>query len=328
MFLSTDPVQGIMGGSSIRYNPYAYAGANPTSYVDPSGQCFTDPASAAACLWFATEVVGAGALLAWGINEYYQNIPEDAQWYHLGDRLNRSVSNFIADNSIKDLLRIAGFPAIHLPNPPAIFVGEPPFDFRIPGFQSMPLDPLIERLIPPYLPPMQESFPAGEPLSIRDLIFLSGVQDGQGYADPLVRVYRFADRTQLETLLPRSAKNPPFIHRFYNSVRILISGLQGRADFHAAGEVFGSPFVSALLDLEQGIKSSDEWIQAIIYGPNHMYPNIVAAPDIGVFDVPSSRLYYPRELLSINETEVLFYGEDLADYLVEWRTNPYIGRTP
>ncbi len=29
-----------MGGSSIRFNPYIYAGANPTNYVDPNGECF------------------------------------------------------------------------------------------------------------------------------------------------------------------------------------------------------------------------------------------------------------------------------------------------
>jgi RHS repeat-associated protein len=37
-FLSRDPVMGVLGGQSITFNPYAYAHANPTNLVDPSGK--------------------------------------------------------------------------------------------------------------------------------------------------------------------------------------------------------------------------------------------------------------------------------------------------
>lgn len=39
-FLSLDPVQGVAGGMSVRWNPYVYAGSNPVNYVDPSGEFF------------------------------------------------------------------------------------------------------------------------------------------------------------------------------------------------------------------------------------------------------------------------------------------------
>src|SRR5690606_37479395 len=39
-FISQDPIQGMVGGQSIRWNPYIYAGANPTNYVDPNGEFF------------------------------------------------------------------------------------------------------------------------------------------------------------------------------------------------------------------------------------------------------------------------------------------------
>ena len=51
-FLSRDPVRGFVGGQSIRWNPYIYAGANPVNYTDPSGQ-FPWLAAAAVGLWFA-----------------------------------------------------------------------------------------------------------------------------------------------------------------------------------------------------------------------------------------------------------------------------------
>ncbi len=37
-FLTRDPVWGVPGGMSIRYNPYTYANSNPMTYIDPSGR--------------------------------------------------------------------------------------------------------------------------------------------------------------------------------------------------------------------------------------------------------------------------------------------------
>jgi len=55
-FLQKDPVWGQVGGSSIRWNPYTYAGANPVNYLDPGGRFFFLPFLAAAGARF---VVGA-----------------------------------------------------------------------------------------------------------------------------------------------------------------------------------------------------------------------------------------------------------------------------
>jgi len=37
-FLQRDPVWGVVGSMSVSYNPYLYAGANPTNWTDPSGK--------------------------------------------------------------------------------------------------------------------------------------------------------------------------------------------------------------------------------------------------------------------------------------------------
>jgi hypothetical protein len=59
MFLSRDPVIGVMGGSAVRFNPYIYAGANPVNYVDPNGQFFFLPLIPAGVL----AALKAGAIL-------------------------------------------------------------------------------------------------------------------------------------------------------------------------------------------------------------------------------------------------------------------------
>ncbi|MEO8609368.1 MAG: RHS repeat-associated core domain-containing protein [Chloroflexota bacterium] len=37
-FLTRDPVQGFVGGGSVRWNPYIYVAGNPVNYTDPSGR--------------------------------------------------------------------------------------------------------------------------------------------------------------------------------------------------------------------------------------------------------------------------------------------------
>jgi RHS repeat-associated protein len=39
-FMTTDPVSGVVGQQSVRWNPYLYVGGNPVNWVDPSGEFF------------------------------------------------------------------------------------------------------------------------------------------------------------------------------------------------------------------------------------------------------------------------------------------------
>lgn len=49
---------------------------------------------------------------------------------------------------------------------------------------------------------------------------------------------------------------------------------------------------------------------------------------IGTFVIPETRLIYPEIPLSFRETKVLFEGTDLANFLIEWNPNPFIGVDP
>lgn len=72
VFLSRDPVLGAIGGPSIRFNGYAYAGANPVNYVDPDGEFFWLGA-------FAAALIGGGLGLGIGwelfVNQREQLLP-------------------------------------------------------------------------------------------------------------------------------------------------------------------------------------------------------------------------------------------------------------
>gem|GEM_PF-3470563 len=64
-FITTDPVQGAVGMGSVRWNPYAYAGSNPTTFTDPSGEIF-------GVLFVAGLMALGGGLISGGVNLFRQ----------------------------------------------------------------------------------------------------------------------------------------------------------------------------------------------------------------------------------------------------------------
>ncbi len=71
--------------------------------------------------------------------------------------------------------------------------------------------------------------------------------------------------------------------------------------------------------------TQDRWLRTIVTGKPGM-PGVKPAPDLGKFSVPKSRVAHPRlsNLMSLRETEVLFWGDDLVKFLEEWQPNPYL----
>lgn len=45
--------------------------------------------------------------------------------------------------------------------------------------------------------------------------------------------------------------------------------------------------------------------------------------DLAVLNVPRDHLFFPRNQLSLKETELLCHGDDLGDHLVQWYPNPF-----
>lgn len=90
------------------------------------------------------------------------------------------------------------------------------------------------------------------------------------------------------------------------------------------GDVGESPFVSVLLDPRRAAGSPDAWLRTIATGQPG-YPGVSRAPNLLKFKVPANRLIGPRpeNLLSIQETEMVFLGDDLAEFLVRLLTNPF-----
>jgi RHS repeat-associated protein len=71
MLISRDPVMGVVGEMSIRWNAYSYAGGNPVNYTDASGRLF-----------FMPILIGAvvGAALGGAINMAMQLGQNGGRW--------------------------------------------------------------------------------------------------------------------------------------------------------------------------------------------------------------------------------------------------------
>jgi YD repeat-containing protein len=138
------------------------------------------------------------------------------------------------------------------------------------------------------------------------------VHNTDGDACGLVDVYRFADRTKPDDLKP--AVQGEQLTRLQEVFKSHPEFKDTIANDHALhGDKTFSPFVSVALDTDSVAASSDPGLRSIVEN----------APDIGHFRVPVSRLYVPQNRLSQSETERLFEGEGLEDYLVGWMENPY-----
>ncbi len=90
------------------------------------------------------------------------------------------------------------------------------------------------------------------------------------------------------------------------------------------GFVENSPFVSLTNDPVAAAASTDPWLRTIATGEPGL-PGVARAPNLSEFSVPASRLIPPSNALSISEGEYLFTGDDLINYLVETRANPFGG---
>jgi hypothetical protein len=137
-------------------------------------------------------------------------------------------------------------------------------------------------------------------------------------------VYRFASEAKPETLSPNLSRAAPFTQLRVNFMMKFERYRSWRADLHMRGDTLNSPFVSVLRDPAAGAASTDPWLQTIITGKPGL-SNVAKAPDLGEFSVPPSRLIGPRETntLSQTETEMVFHGSDLAQFLNKWIKNPY-----
>ena len=92
-------------------------------------------------------------------------------------------------------------------------------------------------------------------------------------------------------------------------------------DLHATNMIanlnpsVASPFVSV-----------GEKLTALVNSPDPILQTIVArAPHVGIFQVPANLLYQPVNPLSLQETELLFFGSDLGRFLTAAFPNPWLG---
>ena len=269
-------------------NPYTYVGANPVNAIDPNGLCAARMATGVA-------EIGAG----FGIFAKSGGFASIAAWMLVVNGADNFQAGWMS-----------------------LLSGE--------EWKSPLLEAPIHTLIPND--------------TIADMVYMS-TQLAIGYAGlraewalqatrsiqttQTVTVYRFADRMDPNTLKPPivTKSNASSLRQWWLRLRTKLSKRfrERFAHAHMRGypEYYDSPFVSVGGDPLALASSTDPWLRTIATGKPGI-PGVMRAPDIGIFRVPLSRLIMPHSTnpLSIQETEMLFYGDDLADYLVKWIKNP------
>ena len=149
-------------------------------------------------------------------------------------------------------------------------------------------------------------------------------------ADPLglscdtQKAYRFAARANPATLKSNLSRSGWFTRAYVKFLMNFKAYRSWRAHQHMRGNTKDSPFVSLILKPERLATSTDPWARTIVTGSPGL-PGVKKAPDLATFEIPKAQLYHPRpdNRLSVTETEVLYYGDDLSKHLVTWQPNPY-----
>jgi hypothetical protein len=138
-------------------------------------------------------------------------------------------------------------------------------------------------------------------------------------------VYRFHTAADPETLRPNLSRDSLDYQDFRNEKYAGPTGPQELAEaveIHAGGDTRHSPFVSVTTDHAAAARTTDDQLGTIINGTPGL-EGYEQAPDLSTFHVPSSRLHTPVNRLSTSEQELLFRGDDLADFQVDTMPNPY-----
>jgi RHS repeat-associated protein len=141
-------------------------------------------------------------------------------------------------------------------------------------------------------------------------------------AEETVVLQRFADVTDVQTLLPRAATSSEEVAAEVLSHFNDKAWLAQRAEQHAQGFVTDSPFVSLGTNPAKLASSTDPWLSTIATGAPGA-PGVARAPFIATFRIPVSRIFTPQNALSVSETEKLFLGSDLLKFLIGAKPNPF-----
>ena len=159
----------------------------------------------------------------------------------------------------------------------------------------------------------------GNPLRAADPLGLDPqdpVQDDPSGGGGTTTVYRFGDKTNPYELQPKLASAPADVQAKVAEDMKDPAWAAQRAEDHMRGDTADTPYISVAGDYHAAAATTDPWLHDITR----------QVPDMATFRVPTDRLVMPNNPLSISETEMLFNGNDLSNYLVKWEANPYRGK--
>lgn len=311
-------------------NRYSYAGSNPVNYSDPSGHCFFAGIDTAICAAVAFGAAG-GAGFYYGTEVAKNHYDEGQSW---GSSFYKGV-NWRGTAWAGAEGGMAGAVGYALAPVAVAFVGGSGLLATIGAgiFEGMGAGAISHGLLN-----LLRGCPWNSGLGSAALGggIGGGIGAGLGYvarraasqaaalARSLTTVYRFADRTNPNTLRPNLRNANRFVQKLISVAMESSVFREWRADLHMRGNTSNSPFVSVLTEPSGLAWSTDPWASTIATGSPGMV-GVERAPDIGIFEVPSNMLISPRpnNTLSTIETELVFWGGRLEDFLVEWIDNPY-----